>query len=208
MQRSIQWLSFGFVVMLLVLSNSQQASANWWDLFWQRPKVSLGSRATQGKTCLVSPSPTQSGKAVIWHEQPLFLWKGQISAVVVRSQDQPIWNQAVSPTDQQVLYTGQALRPGRFYSWQVEDGSANVTQSFQMMPLSQRDQVTQALETAQKQWRDRGVSGEDVALHKANFFADQQLWADMMQALYEVQQPSPAFVQQRDKMMRSLCKRK
>ena len=194
-------------------------SNGWITSFWgRRPRKRLGAR---GGACAVAPGllaeqksndlSTQN-KLAVWHERPMFVWDGKATQVQVRdhaNREVVLWTQPVGAT-QQVLYSGDALQPGKFYQWQVlgeepTGSDRNYWITFALMPTEQHDQIKTQLETLEQQLQSSGSSAEEIALQKASYFADRNLWSDALQVLFAVENPSASFLEERRSYVAQLC---
>lgn len=52
---------------------------------------------------------------------------------------------------------------------------------------------------------NRGASKEAIALEKAAYFAEQELWSDFLQVMFAVENPSPALAKFHDQISEQLC---
>lgn len=197
----------------------QKSNSDWIASFWgRRPRKRLGSR---GGTCAVAPgllaeekthSLSTQNKLTIWHARPMFVWDGKGTQVKVRdhaNRTVVLWTQPVGAT-QQVLYSGEALQRGKFYQWQVlgeapTGSDRNYWLTFALMPIEQHDQIKTELETLEQQLHRSGSSKEEVALQKAAYFADRNLWSDALQVLFAVENPSASFLAERRSYVAQLC---
>ena len=194
-------------------------SNGWITSFWgRRPRKRLGAR---GGACAVAPgllaeqksndSSTQN-KLAVWHERPMFVWDGKATQVQVRdhaNREVVLWTQPVGAA-QQVLYSGDALQPGKYYQWQVlgeepTSSDRNYWITFALMSSEQHDQIKTELETLEQQLQSSRSSAEEVALQKAAYFADRNLWSDALQVLFTVENPSASFLQERRSYVAQLC---
>jgi Domain of Unknown Function (DUF928) len=195
----------------LVLINPEpdgnQASlvADWQSIFRRyRPQRPLTSR---GGICAVAPGLV--GEVKVWSDRPLLIWNGAASQVNIRDHEnhQDLWTRMLNPSENYVAYDGEALETGKLYQWQVlreKPGEADRRQwhTFEIITGDERTQITadlQALEQALHQ-----ESGEAIALRKAEYFAEKNLWSDALQVLYTAE-PSPAIVQARQDRLNTLC---
>ena len=167
-------------------------------------------RTSRGDVCLVSPNsptpsdPSESASSVIaqvWHPQPTFVWTGRAEAIALRvvgSQD--------AITEQTVLgrwsatYDESPLEFGQTYEWVVEpatpSGGLQVA-SFVMVSVDDYEQIGMELEAIQASLADSEPTAEALVLARAEYFAQQHLWADMWREVLAVEDPS-------DELMRSI----
>ncbi|MEH2030297.1 MAG: hypothetical protein V7K67_11585 [Nostoc sp.] len=158
-------------------------------LFSKKPPVEPrkgGSRPID-PICMVSPDAPAKPR-IVWSDRPLFLWKGRVQTIAVRLRDskQDLWNQSVTET-QNITYQGEPLQPGQTYEW-VVNSSRFVP--FKIMDTKERDRITAELQTLENQLQAQGVGIEAIALAKAKYFADSNLWSDALQQAYSVPNPS------------------
>jgi Domain of Unknown Function (DUF928) len=166
----------------------------------KRPRTVRGL----GDICLISPGPI--GRMKTWHRRPLFIWQGEGKSIVVKStkNDDLSWTAPIAegvtsfsyPSDQSELKFGQT------YSWQIAN-TKGVPQ-FGIVKEDEWRQLSDALTVVERMMK--GQSVEDIALAKAEIFAEKDLWSDALQVLYEVVNPSTDFVKQRRSYIQDLCK--
>jgi hypothetical protein len=154
-------------------------------LFSKKPPVEPrkgGSRPTD-LICMVSPDAPAKPR-IVWSDRPLFLWKGRVQTIAVRTinSEQELWNQPVTET-QNITYQGKPLQPGQTYKWVVNSSKFI---KFQIMETQQRDRVTAELKALENQLQGQGAGIEAIALAKAKYFADSNLWSDALQQAYSV----------------------
>jgi len=178
-------------------------------LFSKKPPVQPrkgGSRPIVDDICMVSPdAPTQ--RRIVWSDRPIFIWKGSVQKIAVRTagSEKDLWSQTVAGT-QTTNYTGEALQPGQTYDWLVFEGeSPSKFVPFQVMDSQQRDLITIDLNTLDNQLKAKKVNHEAIALAKANYFVQNQLWSDALQQAYSVEKPSPELAQIRQDIPDKLC---
>lgn len=171
-------------------------------LFGKKPPIQPrkgGSRDPLLRTadiCMISPdAPTQ--RRIVWSDRPIFIWKGAVQKIAVRTarSNEDLWSQPVAQT-QTINYAGKALQPGQTYDWLVFIGeSPSKLVSFQVMDAQQRDRITTDLNTLENQLKAKKVNSEAIALAKANYFIQNQLWSDALQQAYSVEKPSAELAQ-------------
>jgi len=74
-----------------------------------------------------------------------------------------------------------------------------------VMDSQQRDLITIDLNTLDNQLKAKKVNHEAIALAKANYFVQNQLWSDALQQAYSVEKPSPELAQIRQDIPDKLC---
>lgn len=179
----------------------------------RRRKQSGGSRSavTRGRLCLVSPTvlvsgnsrinpeETTEGMIEIWNRQPRLIWQvdDDIPREVVISElnDREIWRQEITANQNSILYEGQPLQPGKSYRWSLKSAAALLRTTapitFKVMAGEKRETITQALQQIEQSLSNE--SPEKIALAKANYLIDQNLWSDALQEIFAVENPSSAL---------------
>ena len=227
---SLLLISFAFGSPVLFLSNNkaiaqsttqpklvnQNIFERWINSIWRRrPKRPLGARSG---ICLIAPGLVET--YTIWHNRPLFLWhtakKNQEVQLVLRERHskESLWKQKVNIADQKVLYTGKKpLEPGKFYQWKLEEiNSPTSWTTFQIMPAGDRAAIQKGLQALELDSKSK-LTSEEIALKKAEYFLDYKIksqgnthpWADALQAMYQVEKPSPSFVKKREELVSNIC---
>lgn len=201
---------------------AQNTFAGWVASFWQRrPSRALAARSTSG-ICPIAPGLVET--YIVWHDRPLFLWQNpgnnQDVQLIVRDYESQsvVWEQTVKTADEKILYNNQQpLESGKLYQWKLSgvNHSTNWT-TFQVMPASDRAKIQADLQTLEQKLRATRTSTEEIALRKADYFRNYQIkhktedkivhpWSDALQTMFQVEQPSPDFVKNREAYIASLC---
>jgi len=167
--------------------------------------------------CVISPGEQERGER-IWSDRPLFLWKTQQQEPVEQitllhiSTQEVIWEQSLSPTTQQIAYTGEALEPGEDYQWKLSSGTEDSTTinwdtawSFKVMEVDRRNLITAELQRIETELSNGHASVEVIALEKAQYLQDQGLRSDAIQVLYVVPNPSAIVNQTIQRISSSFC---
>ncbi|ACC84969.1 DUF928 domain-containing protein [Nostoc punctiforme] len=174
-----------------------------------------GSRPTVRDTndiCMISPDEPETTR-IVWSDRPLFIWEGKVKKIVVLNKNTgKKWTQPVTETPNIYTYTGdEPLEPGQTYEWRVffEDSLSQKELSsgvnFQVMEAQQRDRITADLQNLEKQLKAENKDNEAIALAKAKYFAENQLWSDVLQQLYSIQTTSTDLDAFRKDISRKLC---
>ena len=170
-----------------------------WQQVWQqikRKKVAGGSRGILNGFCLISPSrlvdldsPEDSTNQVveIWHQNPLFMWKsepGKFKKIVLKNDDGFYWEQPIEATKNYLFYNGKPLEPGKNYKLVVF--APYETELYQIKVLSPKrhQQIARDLETIQLEAKN--ANQEEIALAKADYFAQLQMHSDALWELYSL----------------------
>ena len=167
---------------------------------------------TRGEeVCLISPG--NIGEQLIWSDRPLFVWRGKIpeseidlvkAAESLLDEEQHIWTEVIPENIQTIAYTGDTLKPGITYDWELVSNDKTYRQTMTLMEQSQREAIAAEL-TALENRLDDGATKEDIAIAKANYFTQQRLGYDALQQLYSVPNPSPDLTEQITEIERHLC---
>ena len=180
------------------------------------PREVGGSRGD--KLCAIAPQPITTS-TVVWSDRPLFVWRGVISRIEVRSTDsnkKVLWSkkeiEGQSKEGQSsALYDGEALQPGQTYEWRLfhqfalEDTPPSQVVTFQVMDAKERDRIKMQLQNLEKELQAKGASAEEIAMQRAQYFVQQNLWSDVLQAAYSVKNPSPALTEMIEALPTKLC---
>lgn len=161
--------------------------------------------------CWLTPSDQ------VWHSQPLFVWSGNFRVIGLRpaESDTLIWR-IVAPTEpdqvNRLAYNGKPLEPGQHYEWVFFfDQSSTVPLlkvPFQLVEAKKHAAIAKELTLLNDKLEAEKAAPEARALQRAMFFANQQLWADAMQEIYAVGNPSIELQQVAQQVQQELCSRK
>lgn len=147
-------------------------------------------------TCSIAPQSTNTDKAEVWSDRPLFAWRGPVGKIEVRksgSQDS-LWSKTLTGQERFVMYEGKALQPGQTYSLVIFDLSDKpiAENTFQVMNTEKRAQLEKELQVLESELKAKGASPEDISLSRADFLAKRQLWSDVWREITLVKNPSAA----------------
>lgn len=169
-----------------------------------RDERPLGSRSN-----LCAMTPGLLGKTdTIWNERPLFSWKGRVEQVILRSYDtgKVLWQQKVADQRENLAYSGESLRPGQVYEWEMlNDSTTKARYTFMVMPAPERENFLAELTNLETQLRAEGASPSTIALARAELFAQQGLWSDTLQSLYSVTDQPVELQQTMEEISTYLC---
>lgn len=210
------WSANGLLGVLLLtlvssIEHSQPVSANsylvgqqisWGDIFsvLRRGRKEQGGK---GNLCLLVPANTDKPETM-WHDRPLFVWKGFEQTIGLRQADSKtvFWRRSLSQPGtivNQIQYTGKALQPGQTYELLLFSSPTAIDpvrwQVFTIMSAPNRASVTMALQTRTATLKRAGASEEAIAQQRAQVFSDRHLEADVLQEAYAVKQPSVVLKQ-------------
>ena len=194
-----------------------------WELFKRQPEPSLASRDS---ICLITPGLLESLNT-IWSDRPMLIWQGEVSPTTIYLYDsfnpdreqQLLWSQTFTPQSSaskfhHFLYTGESLQPGKSYDLEIIIPNSDPEQSlsydrqrhtFQVMASEERARITTELIALENQLAAKEVSEEEIALKKANYFAQQGLWSDALQQIYSTPNPSADFLTNAQGILSALC---
>ena len=201
---SLPLISTPFLLHLSVqnaMAETEEQQLPWDKLYEKEPprkEETGGSRGPVELVCTISPESLSGEEIRIWNLRPLFLWQGNISKIEVRRRrsEQVMWSQKLAPSNNSATYSGQPLQPGESYDWVLfEDGDdiPAFQVSFQIVTAEERDRITADLNSLERQLQQEGATPEKIAYAKANYFAERQMWSDVLQSAYQVQNPSEAL---------------
>jgi hypothetical protein len=179
---------------------------------FNRPKRGGGSRSGNPELCLISPQKlvaknrnenATETEIEVWNNRPLFIWQentlnNQIVILYSAEGEQEIWNQEATPGENYIAYDhSDALQPGEMYQWQLSQNvqvpSESVKIPFKVMEAQKREAIQQDLQTLEQQLSEE--STEVIALEKANYFIEKNLWSDALQIIFSVDNPSAELQQ-------------
>ena len=146
-------------------------------------------------------SPGNLGEQLIWSDRPLFIWQGDIpqSEITLYSpttnynyerDEQIVWNQTIAPNTTTIAYAGEQLQPGFSYDWQFVSGDKTYRPTFVLMEQAEREAIAAELTALETQLQNNSATAEAIAIAKADYFIERQLWSDALQQIYSVANPS------------------
>ncbi|HEY9642467.1 MAG TPA: DUF928 domain-containing protein [Coleofasciculaceae cyanobacterium] len=204
-----------------------------WENLWGRllasePPVPPSNGGGRGATfCVISPLETAAPAtemARVLSDRPTLTWIGEAGTLEVHQPDQEtaLWQGRVSDGDRKGTVVLDAnsnaalniyqvavpkrLEAGQAYTWWVSPSQVQARQiSFQVVTAAERDRLMQALQTLNQQLAAEGVTGEKATLRRADFYAQQQLWAEFWREVLAVPHPSAELTQLIDQSFRVFC---
>lgn len=185
--------------LLLADISQDQFQQVWRGLFPDDRPPGRGTGGGRGdKFCAIAPmSPTSEAIAMVASDTPIFVWRGAVQQIQVRSADQPtpvaLSPEATHPDNlvQQITYQGPALQPGQTYTWTVVTPEFTTKPfSFQVLSAAEQRQVSADLQTIASQQQAAGATAEQIAIRQAGYLADHQLWSDFWHTALSIPQPS------------------
>ena len=170
--------------------------------------------SSRGYICEIAPGLL--GKInVIYSDRPLFLWQGKLPSLEIylytpfslEKEQEILWTQSVGREYQKVLYTGESLQPSQIYDWEivVAPYSHRRRISFQVMSAQKREGISRELEQLETELTSSGATAEEIALERANYFAQRDLWSDALQELFSVENSSTAWSRDAQEIVKYIC---
>jgi hypothetical protein len=168
-----------------------------------------GEATSRGGVCALTPSPIGTN-AEIWSDRPLFVWRGRtVRPIEVRlpGSKEVLWRQEAPVGDRRVMYGGEKpLQPGQTYNWVVfEPSNKEHSFTFKVMDAQKRDRIKADLTRLEEELKNRGATPEEIAFQRANYFAQRQLWSDVLQEVYSVKNPSAALEEVVETIPNEIC---
>ncbi|HBE17733.1 MAG TPA: hypothetical protein DEG17_13240 [Cyanobacteria bacterium UBA11149] len=159
------------------------------------PPGTPGNGIARGNICPITPF-SKHNTTEIWTNRPLFVWRGILGKIGVKlanSQDL-LWSQTVDETDNRFPYTGPALTPGKNYEWVIfisQNGNNPAMKiPFKVIDNQERSQIRLDLIILGIQLQEKGTTSEEFTLEIAKYFAEKELWNDVLQQIYSIENPS------------------
>lgn len=192
-------------------SHSWQQVFGFWDRFLGDRRDDVADdpgRTSRGDVCLVSPNvpapsdPSESAASTIaqvWHPQPTFVWTGRVEAIALRvaESEETIMEQTVLGR-WSATYDEMPLEFGQTYEWVVDPATPSdgfLVASFQMVSADKYEQIGLELEAIEASLAESEPTAEALALTRAEYFAQQHLWADMWREVLTVEEPSDELME-------------
>ncbi len=169
-----------------------------------------GEGGTRDGACLITPRRDQP----LWNTRPVFVWQGdrRIMAVRQASKDGILFKQTASPGKerlQRLRYDGEPLQAGKTYEWLFFITPSLPLQikpiPFQIMEDRDRAPITADLQALEQRLTAQNASREEIARQRADYFAQRQLWADMLQEVYGIDEPSEELKLELNTLLKNAC---
>lgn len=155
---------------------------------------------SRGGICLVTPtdigSTDISGRDAIWHDRPVFVWQGAIAQIKVidMTTEAVLWEYSPTLRETHTIYAGKPLQDNHRYRWQAFTATDPTTPQrsfeFEILPAVVRSLINNGLNAAEHSaanTADSSLKGlVRQAAARAQYFADRDLEADAVQALFSV----------------------
>jgi hypothetical protein len=129
--------------------------------------------------------------AETWSNSPLFLWQGVSRQIeLLAATGRILWSQRFAETDRYCFYAGAPL-PSGSYEWMLYSPAKVAVSRVAFRVMQPQDQSRIASDLAALVAQLPAATPEQVALQKANYFAERQLWSDVFREAFSVTNPSP-----------------
>ena len=159
-----------------------------------------------GNICAIAPPARLMGiNSAIWHDRPLFIWQGAAQRIelLARGTEEVLWSKNLTANDTRAVYDGEPLPAGQRYQWRLYASDQEPRETmFRTLPKEERDRISAELNQLQTQ----GATAEEIALQRANYFAKKRMWADALQEIYSVENPSDQLKQLGQEITTYLCR--
>lgn len=184
--------------------NSQYIALSWGDI-WNRLRGKRTPGGGKGDICSIVPqalvsSDNETVNSEVWSNKPLFLWhipRGKATKITIfeKGKYEVFETLVIKEGQTRFAYNGKPLQPGQSYTWQLSAnlGGRSIKDSgsnFQIMDAQKRLGIASDLTKLEAGLKRQRVSGEKIALEKANYFIEKRLYSDALQQLYSVSKPS------------------
>ena len=144
----------------------------------------------------------------------MFIWQGTIPDSTINlysssanynyeQDEQLIWSQPLAANSQSISYQGEALQSGFIYDWELITTDNTYRATFVVMKDVNQEQITQDILAMENQLKAEGK--EESAIAVADYLAQKQLWSDVLQQLYTVENPSANLTSKIEDIEQYLC---
>lgn len=161
----------------------------------KEPVDEKGGGSRPVNICPIAPQSKETTPEV-WSDRPLFVWLHTAGKIEVRKSGSKdaLWSKTFTGQERYVMYGGDALQPGKTYSWVIFDLKNNLIAEvpFQVMETEKRAEIEKQLQVLERELKAKKASAEDIALSRADYFAQRKLWSDVWREISLVQNPSAA----------------
>ena len=180
-------------------------------LLSEKPPVKRQPGGSRGfSICLISPDKIvnpnygEVNNQENWSDRPLFTWQiqeGKVKKIEVYTEgnEKSLWSQEIPQGETSVIYDGkQPLEAGKSYKLRMTvlaPVEIKIGSEFQIMDSEKRQKITDDLNVLEAKLKQKGANEEEIAIEKANYFAKQELWSDVLGELYSVPNPSENLIE-------------
>ncbi|MBE9067927.1 hypothetical protein IQ260_14835 [Leptolyngbya cf. ectocarpi LEGE 11479] len=168
---------------------------------------------SRGDLCLIAPATAGVGTPAIWHEQPVMVFQpGSIEKLALRNEATNVvfWEYYPSSTTHHVVYDGEPLQSEVIYRLDVyldaEADRPTTFPDFRLLPEFSRQHISEAL-AMNATPKDTDLSAAHwTAIQRADYFVEQGMRLDAIQALFNVDVPSAELATLQQQLIESICK--
>lgn len=192
--------------------NSRSILATIWEMLGAKREKEPALSSRNG-ICEITPGLLENIN-LIYSDRPLFLWQGTAPNLAVHLytidldlKPELLWSQTVDNQSRSLTYTGEPLQPGQTYDWEITTANPRRI-SFQVMPQSERDRISDELQSLETRLAASGATIEQISLAKAEYFAEQNLWSDALQQLHSIENPSTETMENIEEITSYMCQSK
>ena len=164
--------------------------------------------------CLISPG--NIGEQIIYSDRPIFIWQGAIPDSTINlyspsanynyeRDEQLIWSQEVAANSQNIAYQGEPLQPGFIYDWELVTPDTTYRSTFVVMKDVTKNEIDRDIAAMSDRLKSNRKKEEYIAIAVADYLAQKQLWSDVLQQLYAVENPSANLVSKTEDIEQYLC---
>ena len=161
-------------------------------------------------------SPGNLGEQMIWSDRPLFIWQGRIPQSKVNlysssanynyeRDEELVWSQAIAANSVSIAYNGEPLNPGFIYDWEFISSAQTYRSTFVIMSEDERQAIARDLAAIENRALAEGKGKEEIAIALADYLAQKQLWSDVLQQLYSIENPSLDLISKTKDIEQYLC---
>ncbi|NEQ35304.1 MAG: hypothetical protein F6K40_02870 [Okeania sp. SIO3I5] len=127
----------------------------------------------------------------VFQEEPMFIWQGEIAEIFIQvpsENQQEIWAENINRKNQ-IIYQGKSLERGKIYELFFHKGdTTSLPFPFKIIDGDRREIIESELKVLSEKYP--GISAEEMALLRANYFMEKGLFGDAYQELFSVAKPS------------------
>ncbi len=166
--------------------------------------------------CIITPGRREE----IWHQQPMFVMRGQVARMHLRE----AWQDLTQPapptlaTDRArptagglviVHFGSLTLQPGKGYEWLFYDTPADdilYRLPFSVMAAGEaRENIAADLAQIEADLAQQGADAEAIAQAKATYFLEKDMPADALHVLFAMENPTPDWVALQSEAIAAIC---
>lgn len=167
---------------------------------------------SRGDICLIAPATPGAGTPAIWHDQPVMVFKpGSIERLALREEATNVvfWDYSPTVTTSHVIYDGAPLQSDQVYRLDVyldaDAPSPAIFPDFHLLSEDTRSLISQGLAIGTTPDDTDALPADWDAIQRAEYFVEQGLRLDAIQALFAVENPSAELVNTQRRIIASAC---